>query len=108
MRSNCLFALILALTCLVPGAHASSQRFVEPQQVPLGGDGYGIVLADFNGDGITDLAVTLNNAASVAVLLGTGTGFGPSVTYTAPNYPSGIAVADFNRDGKLDMVVTSS
>lgn len=67
--------------------------------------------ADFNGDGLLDLAVSDSNSGSaiLTVLLGNGDG-----TFTAsPNnptvgqYPDGIAVADFNSDGNADLAITS-
>ncbi len=69
-----------------------------------------ITSADFNNDGILDLAVANTNLStgSVSILLGNGDG-----TFQAPrflvagNYPRSIAVADFNRDGKLDMAVAN-
>ncbi|MBA3915342.1 MAG: VCBS repeat-containing protein [Acidobacteriales bacterium] len=107
MRSRLLPALLLLIASLVPGALAASQRFIETQQFPIGGEGYGIVLADFNGDGKPDMAVTLNSVESVAILLGTGKGFGPAIIYGTGKSPVGIGVADFNRDGKLDLVTAN-
>lgn len=69
------------------------------------------VAADFNGDGIVDLAVSNSNsgATTLTILLGKGDG-----TFTAASsnptvglYPDGIAVADFNSDGFIDLAVTS-
>lgn len=68
-----------------------------------------IVTADFNGDGIRDLAVGSAEfgtvaTGSVAVFLGNGNGTfnGPSFESLTPT--SGIGVADFTGDGKLDLV----
>ena len=60
--------------------------------------------ADFNHDGVTDLA--LLDSQGVTVLLGNGKGaFLPPVTYAAGLDPTGLTVADVNDDGKLDLIV---
>ena len=69
-----------------------------------------VVAADFNNDGLIDLAVanTALGAGSVSILLGNGDGtFQPATFLTAGNYPRSIAVADFNRDGKFDLAVAN-
>jgi hypothetical protein len=66
-----------------------------------------VAVADFNGDGTLDLAVSNLYSNTVSVLLGKGDGtFG-----TKTDYPSGggnfsVAAGDFNGDGKLDLAVT--
>jgi len=80
-----------------------------------------IVSADFNGDGIPDLAVL--TSAGVNILLGVGDGsFRPfttqssltqptqntSVPISVGQNPTAIATADINLDGQPDLVVTSA
>lgn len=64
-----------------------------------------LVEADFNGDGIPDLAfVNGAVASSVVVLLGNGDGtFKTLPAVLTPDYLTYIAVADFNQDGKPDI-----
>jgi hypothetical protein len=79
---------------------------------PTGSNPVAIAVADFNGDGIPDLAIGNDpqdgSSGSVTILLGNGDG-----TFTAaasPATPSGvnaIAVADFTGDGKADIVVAN-
>ena len=66
-----------------------------------------VAVADFNGDGKPDLAVT--NQSKVVVFLGNGDGtFGAAVFYDADNNAHGLAVGDFNGDGKPDLAATNS
>jgi hypothetical protein len=79
-------------------------------QAPLGsatGDSpYAIAVADFNGDGKLDLAITQAEGYSVDILLGNGDGtFQPPQTYGAGDFPAWVGVADFNGDGIPDLLV---
>jgi uncharacterized repeat protein (TIGR01451 family) len=73
-------------------------------------------VADFNGDGIPDLAVSnsQNDAFSSShfyVLLGNGDGtLRTPVPFviTGTVYPNALAIGDFNGDGKADLVFASS
>jgi hypothetical protein len=69
-----------------------------------------IVLGDFNGDGIPDLATAYEDQpGTVAILLGKGDGTfaRKSTLNVGPNFSSAVAVGDFNGDGFLDLAVTS-
>jgi len=81
----------------------------QPQQTyPVGLQPEGIAVADFNGDGIPDLAITNQSDSTVSVLLGNGNGtFQPQQTYPTGANPNGIAVADFNGDGVADLAVAN-
>jgi hypothetical protein len=72
----------------------------------------GIAAADFNGDGVADLAVTNSGGGTgntVSVLLGNGDGtFQQQQTYTTGTNPYGIAVGDFNGVGIPDLAVTNA
>jgi hypothetical protein len=63
-----------------------------------------VTTADFNGDGILDLA-----ANGIVVLLGKGDGtFGSETSYATGLGPFHLLVADFNGDGKPDLITTNS
>ncbi|MBB6145694.1 hypothetical protein HNQ77_003655 [Silvibacterium bohemicum] len=90
------------------------QNIGAPNIAPGGGAAVGIATADFNGDGISDLAV-LNSgtsstaAGSVTVLLGSGGGnFKAVAANPATGQGSGVIVtADFNGDGIPDIAVAN-
>lgn len=66
----------------------------------------GLATADFNGDGIPDLAVTYANYNFVSIFLGKGDGtFAKAGSYTVPPNCAVIASADLNGDGAADLVV---
>ncbi len=80
----------------------------------------GVVVADFNHDGKTDLAIsncadTVSDCGtangSVGVLLGNGDGtFQSAIVYGAGSpglFASALAEADLNRDGKADLVIAN-
>lgn len=70
-----------------------------------------LVAADFNGDGIVDLAATNDGAPPfdgtiVDILLGRGDGsFGSPVAFTVGTTPFPLIAADFNGDGRIDLAV---
>lgn len=67
-----------------------------------------IVVADFNGDGKLDIAVTDSSANAVYILLGNGDGtFGPPSMIAVGNDPDAIVTGDFNNDGKLDLAIAN-
>lgn len=71
-------------------------------------DPYSVVVGDFNGDKIPDLAVANYATNTVAVLLGVGDGtFLSPVAFPVGSEPTSVATGDFNGDGKLDLVVTN-
>jgi hypothetical protein len=69
-----------------------------------------IATADFNGDGIPDVAVANNSANTVTIMLGNGDGtFSPMPSpISTGSCPHAIAVGDFNGDGNPDLAVVNS
>jgi hypothetical protein len=68
----------------------------------------GVVVADFNGDGNPDLAISDQLTNTVVLLTGQGDGtFQASFLYAVGGGPEGIAVGDFNGDGKIDLATAN-
>jgi hypothetical protein len=72
----------------------------------LGASPVGVVIADFNGDGIPDLVQVDSSEDSGSILIGNGNGtFQQPVYFYDVGVPGGIATADFNGDGKPDLAI---
>jgi hypothetical protein len=70
----------------------------------------GLTVADFNGDGILDIAAPNSYTDNVAMLLGVGDGTfqkANAISFTRMEYmPVAILAADLNGDGRPDLVVS--
>jgi hypothetical protein len=76
------------------------------QSIGVGTEPAGVVMADFNGDGIPDLAVANfgDNPGDVGIFLGQGDGtFAFASLSTVGQGPADIVAGDFNHDGKMDL-----
>jgi len=88
--------------------------FADPVMASVPGSVVGvdqIVVADFNGDGIPDLAVITNATNStVDILVGNGDGTFTAETTNPPisGTPFYFATGDFNGDGKTDLAVAEN
>ena len=81
--------------------------FQNAVHYPAGNSPRWVALADYNGDGILDVAASDYGGASVDVLLGKGGGtFGAPLKFSVGNNPTGLQAGDVNGDGKQDLVVT--
>ncbi len=84
--------------------------FAAPAYFPAGPSPHHLVLADFNEDGIQDIAVANNSQFSLSVLIGLGAAgvgnatFSPPVTLAMNNYGTGVTAADVDNDGILDLI----
>jgi hypothetical protein len=67
-----------------------------------------LVAADFNGDGLMDLAVADSDNGRVAILLQTAPGVFAAPDYSATSgvIANGIRTGDFNGDGVTDLIVS--
>ena len=93
--------------------------FTVSSQSPIGvgPNPFSMTALDYNGDGITDLAVGNYNfpspnlqPGSVTLLIGNGDGTfqPPGAPITVGDLPSDVVTADFNGDGKPDLAIPDS
>ncbi|HET7226528.1 MAG TPA: FG-GAP-like repeat-containing protein [Candidatus Eisenbacteria bacterium] len=88
--------------------------FAAPVPYTAGTNPQGIVAADFNEDGILDLAVANAGSNNVSILIGNGANGVGNGTFAAPvNYavgvsPIGVVAFDQDGDGILDLAVSNN
>src|SRR5258707_1005565 len=91
----------------VCGHGAGSDLVHRQKRLSSCGFSTSVAVADFDGDGVADLAVGNDEFNSISVLRGNGDGtFAASVNYPTSR-PTSVAVGDFNRDGAPDLAVAN-
>ena len=85
-----------------------SGGFFAPTSYSVDSQPTSITVADFNGDGFSDIAVACSDRISVLLADGKG-GFAPQIDFApALGTPISIAAGDFNGDGKMDLAASFS
>ena len=98
--------VLVALSAAQPGS--AQQYLFDRLNFNTGNVPTAVVAADFNGDGIPDIAAVNKMDGTVSVLLARNTAnFKAQVTYAVGSEPVAIAVGDFNGDKKMDLVVAN-
>src|SRR5713101_3928818 len=104
-------ALLMGLAVFLSAAGWAEDRvsFAVRRDFGVGAFPNKVILADFNGDGVLDLAIANCFSNSVSVLLGAGDGtFAPERRFGVERFPNALAIGDFNGDGVLDLVVSNA
>ncbi|MCM3677334.1 FG-GAP-like repeat-containing protein [Peribacillus simplex] len=76
--------------------------------LPLDSFPFDIITADFNCDGIADLATANPGSTNVSVLLNNGNAQFSVTNFPVVSSPQGLTAADLNGDGSADLVVTNT
>jgi hypothetical protein len=90
------------------GSAQAQISFTPAGTLPAAQRPSGVAIADFNGDGVADLAVTTDTPDKISIFLGTGGGaFGAPVNILtgAGTGPESIVAADVDGDGDQDLAV---
>lgn len=70
--------------------------------------GGNVTTADFNGDGIPDVALSVPFDLPIRVFLGNGDGtFGPGTDFPGGSFAAALASGDFDSNGTIDLVVSN-
>lgn len=74
-----------------------------------GSNPHGLIVADVNGDGISDLVVSARSAGELWIFLGDGKGgFIARPPMRVNQDIIALAATDFDRDGKVDLALVSA
>ncbi|HEY1527922.1 MAG TPA: VCBS repeat-containing protein, partial [Candidatus Angelobacter sp.] len=94
--------------CFFTSLTSFGQSF-STKSYPVGAGPAQLIVADFNGDHIPDIATVNAGTNTVSILINNGDGtFRPQIEFATGPGPVGLAAVDWNKDGKMDLVVANS
>lgn len=103
-------ALVNERALVLPQDPAQPGSLLSPLALPVG-TGHStmdVVAGDINGDGRSDIALAVYDAAAAVFYQNAGGGFDPIVLIPVGLRPSGIALADLDGDGRTDIVTANA
>src|SRR5215471_522443 len=100
-----IYAVAFMVCCVTLGSQALAQKYIFGRaDFTTGLGSESAIVADFNHDGKTDVAVVNSADNTVSIFLGKGDGtFASKKDFPTGRSPSSVAAGDFNHDGKLDI-----
>lgn len=104
-------AVSLLINNTLPTPQPGSRNFRKPKLLtPMNGNmATGVAVADFNGDGLPDIATAYFEDNSVRVVLNQRHGnFSAATSYPVGKQPYWIAAGDLNNDGYPDLVTANT
>lgn len=110
------FSILVLATAILGGFLPAQAAALFPNPAyPVGSNPYGMGLADFNGDGLEDLATGsfangyAGGPGSLTLRMGQGDGtFGEATIVPTQQQPTDVIAADFDGDGFGDLVMVYS
>lgn len=103
------FGLVLIFASTIVLAQSNNWIFSGPRDYLVGLDPQSVVVGDFNGDGLPDIATANWKSNNVSILVqDSNTSFQAAVNYPVGNGPVSLQVGDVNDDGKLDLLVLNA
>ncbi len=105
MRTVIILSLVILFSQMLFGQTLS----FDPPKIFNGGfNAHMLVTADFNNDGLTDIATANNTGDDISILLAVeADSFASEVLYTAGDGAFDIVAGDFNNDSNIDLAVTN-
>lgn len=100
--------LTLGMLILTAAVAAAQISFAPAVSLLTGSRPDDIAIADFDGNGFRDIAVTVDTPDRVQIFFGNGTGAFPTsstVLLPASSSPSAVVAADFDANGSMDLAV---
>jgi hypothetical protein len=114
-KGDLAFTGTLGITEIFENTGSGAGSFVfsnTPYSLPVGDSPEGTAFGDFDGDGLLDWVVVIDNDWEVQVCRNTSTPgnifFEPGNFYETGEYPVDVKVADFDGDGRPDIVVANT